>query len=87
MSLTAKSQLEEESLVVEPDMPYNVAKSHRLEIYNEAEGSHQRKVYINEISNDDLRPICYSPIPATRSKFRRLFFRGRARSSVTVCPT
>ncbi|KAN0130891.1 hypothetical protein V8E53_011269 [Lactarius tabidus] len=42
-SLTAKLPLEEESLVVEPHMPYDEARSHRLDVYNEAEGSHRRK--------------------------------------------
>ncbi|KAI9458188.1 hypothetical protein BJY52DRAFT_440424 [Lactarius psammicola] len=43
-SVTNKVQLEEESLIVEPGMPYDEARSHRLGIYNDSEGSHHRKL-------------------------------------------
>jgi hypothetical protein len=52
-SLTAKSQLEEESLVVEPHMPYDEARSHRLDVYNDAEGSHRGKLSTARVQNSD----------------------------------
>jgi hypothetical protein len=69
-------------------MPYDEARSHRLDVYNDAEGSHRGKVCNKrDCDYDHLRPICYSPIPAidcTRPKFRRPFLRGRARFSDIV---
>lgn len=49
-SLAAKPQLEEESLVVET---YDETRSHRLDIYNDAEGSHQRKLSTARVQNSD----------------------------------
>ncbi|KAH9000394.1 hypothetical protein EDB92DRAFT_497778 [Lactarius akahatsu] len=37
-SVTNKLQFEEESLIVEPGMPYEGARSHRLDVYNDSEG-------------------------------------------------
>ncbi|KAF8273049.1 hypothetical protein EI94DRAFT_47325 [Lactarius quietus] len=84
-SLTAKPQLEEESLVIEPDMPYDEARSHRLDIYNDAEGSHHHKLRTqnsdDHFSADEIDSLSSFPSSTQPGSQKQERGRGQAKRS------